>query len=56
MGDGSWAYRVYGRAITVPTTKVDTSHVRSITIELTPVGSAAPLRAVARTPSEPQTP
>lgn len=56
MGDGSWAYRVYGRAITVPTTNVDTSHVRSVTVELTPVGSAAPLRAVARTPSEPQTP
>ena len=56
MGDGSWAYRVYGRALTVPTTSYDTTRVRSIAIELSPVGSTAPLRTVARTPSEPETP
>jgi len=56
MGDGSWAYRVYGRALTVPTITTNTTHVRNVAIELTPVGSGTPLRVVARTPSEPITP
>lgn len=56
MSEGSWAYRVYGRALTVPTTTVNTTRVRAIAIEVTPVGSSAPLRAVARMPSEPEAP
>lgn len=56
MGEGAWAYRVYGRALTVPTSTEYTTRVRSVAIEMTPAGAATPVRAVARTPSEPVTP
>lgn len=56
MSDGSWAYRVYGRVVTIPTSTTISTHVRAVAIDLTPVGSAAPQRRVVRTASEPATP
>lgn len=56
MAEGSWNFRVYGQATTVPSVPYSENRVTGIAIDLKPRGSSTMLRFTTRIPAEPLEP